>query len=694
MSQEQKETSNKLERTLGLGEALSIGVGTMVGAGIFIFPGIAAGYAGPAAMLSFAIAGGIALLVAFSTAELATSMPENGGAYFYVSRIFGSAAGFVVGIGQWIGLVFASAFYLTGFAQYVIQFCREWGFDLGEPLILIAFGVALVLTLINIFGTKGAGKLQNRIVLILSVILTLLFGYGIMDALGFIGKVEVMESFAPKGYWPVFTTAALIFTSYLGFVQISTVAGEIKAPKANLPKALIGSVLLVMGLYLTALFVTTNTLPIERLQELGETAMVEVARELTGWVGAIGILGAGLLATLSSANASILSSSRAAFALSKDKLIPKEISKVSRNFGTPHIAIIAVGLPIAALTLMGRIEILAEVASFLHLVMYGMICITLIKVKMDKPWWYRASFRAPGKFIIPVLGALFCFGLIGMMQPLSLIIGLSIILVALVWYFFFAPTIEFSLPETVKMDYQIEKPKIIVTMDVDDPDPVPEALIRSFRDLELLVLAYKKVPEQTSPEQSREEFEEEAKNTVDKILEEMEDLDIHVRSKLVFTPDLAETTHQYAEEEDSHAVLKPSPIETVERLLVPVYAKEQISTRWATILKDLAHSSDLPLSLIILTSRESESEEEKDIEKLKNQALIELKRAGLSDKKIRSKTVDVENVSEAVQKLSEDGDLVILGESSPTERESFFKTLHEEIEEASSSPILTISQEE
>jgi len=308
MADQSKETSGTLERTLGLKTALTIGVGTMVGAGIFVFPGIAAGYAGPAAMVSFALGGFIALLVATSTAELATAMPESGGAYYYVSRTFGSLAGFVIGISQWIGLVFASAFYLSGFGQYAIDLLHKTGYQLGDPVILIAAGTALLLTVINLVGTEKAGNLQNRVVIVLTFLLTLLFGYGILNAVGFVGKAQWPIPFTPNGTWPVFTTTALIFTSYLGFVQIATVAGEIKEPKKNLPKALMGSVLLVMGLYITALFVSTTVLSTDQLAEMGETAMVNVANSLIGKWGALTILAAGLLATLSSANASILSS--------------------------------------------------------------------------------------------------------------------------------------------------------------------------------------------------------------------------------------------------------------------------------------------------------------------------------------------------------------------------------------------------
>jgi len=149
-----KDSANTLHRTLRLSQALAMGIGTMVGAGIFVFPGIAIGYAGPAAMFSFAIAGAIALLVAFSAAELSTAMPENGGAYYYVSRALGPAFGMFVGIGQWFGLVFASAFYLVGFGRYAAELLNHFGFGLGDPELLLATGTGLALTVLNIIGTK------------------------------------------------------------------------------------------------------------------------------------------------------------------------------------------------------------------------------------------------------------------------------------------------------------------------------------------------------------------------------------------------------------------------------------------------------------------------------------------------------------------------------------------------------------
>lgn len=690
MSHQEESASNELERTLDLKVALAIGVGTMVGAGIFVFPGIAAGYAGPAAMLSFALAGGIALLVALSTAELATAMPESGGAYYYVSRTFGPFAGFLIGVGQWIGLVFASAFYLSGFGQYTVDLLAEMGLSPGDPVVLVAFGTALLLTLVNLLGTKKAGKVQNRVVIVLTALLTLLFGYGILNATGLVGTVQMPVPFAPKGIWPIFTTTALIFTSYLGFVQIATVAGEIKEPAKNLPRALVGSVLLVMTLYVIALFVSTSVLPNQRLAELGETAMVDVARSLIGTVGALVVLAAGLLATLSSANASILSSSRAIYALSNDNMLPKKISRVNERFGTPHWALLAVGVPIAGLTMLGRIEILAEVASLLHLVMYGMICVTLLRLRKKAPHWYLPDFKAPAVPLVPAVGALASFGLILLMEPLSIAMGAGVLLVSALWYFTAVPAVEYSPPTPSFVKADLLKPRILLPIEVPDPKPIPTALLQAFNELELFVLGYRLVPEQTSPEQSEAEFSEEEKAKFEEVLDDLRDFDINIETEVAFTPDLAQSLDRHIRDNNCHSILTAKPISSVERLLVPIYSKSQINPNLATILYDLALSSELPVSLAVVTSEEQESEEQEKAEELEDYAVAKLEEVGLGSDRIRSSRVNVNDIAEAVARLSGADDLVILSEAESTDRSSFFNTLHDDIEEAVSCPVLVV----
>ena len=437
---EQKE----LERTLGLLPALAIGTGTMVGAGIFVFPGLAAGRAGPAAMLSFAIGAVIALLVALPTSELATAMPESGGGYFFVSRALGTLFGCMVGIGQWLGLVFASAFYLMGFGHYLSDLLRELGIDLPLSVMGLALGMAILLTGVSITGTENTGDLQNWIVGSLLVILAGFLGHGGLDVLGVFGQQRVPEAFFPYGTMPVFTTAALVFTSYLGFVQIATVAGEIKAPSRTLPRAMIGSVLLVGTLYVLTIFIGTSLLGSEQLAELGETAVVNVGRSIAGTFGAAALLGGGLLATLSSANASILSASRSIYALSRDDLVPSQVEQINRRFRTPHVALLLAGGPIVALILFGRVEVLAEVASLLHLFMYGLICVALLVLRRSPPDGYQPTFRCPGYPVVPILGAGASFGLVAFMNPLSIGIGGGILLATAGWYLYYARTVTIS----------------------------------------------------------------------------------------------------------------------------------------------------------------------------------------------------------------------------------------------------------
>ena len=434
----------ELERTIGLVGGLAIGVGTMIGAGIFVFPGLAAENAGPAASLSFAIGAVVALLVALPASELATAMPRSGGGYFFISRGLGTGPGAIVGIGLWLGLVFAAAFYLVGLGSYAGQVFLEAGItppvDPAVPL-GVAFGIGL--TVLSLFGTENTASLQNGIVITLLVILTLFLSYGTLDALGVFGVESAPERFFPPGgALPVLQTAALVFTSYLGFAQVATVAGDIREPSRNLPLAMVGSVLLVGVFYVVTIFVATSAFGSARLGEFGETAMVEVARSFVGFPGALAIVVAGLLATFSSANASILSASRAVYAVSRDELIPERASRLNLAYGTPHVALGLAGGPIVVLTATGQVALLAEVASFLHLVMYGLICVALIRLRRERPDWYAPAFRCPAGFAVAGVGGLASFALIAFMRPASIGVGAAVMAAAYGWYRYYATDVE------------------------------------------------------------------------------------------------------------------------------------------------------------------------------------------------------------------------------------------------------------
>ncbi len=433
----------ELERTIGLKGALTIGIGTMIGAGIFVFPGLAVGEAGPAAAFSFVIGGLIALLVALPASELATAMPRSGGGYFFISRSMGSLPGATVGISLWFGLIFASAFYLIGFGYYITEILIKIGIQFPNFFfVAFAFIFGLILLVISLMGTENTTKLQNIIVIILLVILSIFVGVGSLNAIGLFGEVSAPEKLFLFGVTPVFSTAALVFTSYLGFAQVATLAGEIEEPSKNLPLSMIGSVVIVTVFYVLTIFVSTSALGSLRLSRLGETAIVEVSNLIFGPIGAVVILIAGLLATISSANASILSSSRAIYSVSKDALVPKKLSEINLRFGTPHISIILAGILILFLVLLNKVELLAEVASFLHLVMYGLICFSVIFFRKMDPSWYEPDFKVPGYPVIPIIGGLASFSLLFFMDFYSKIIGLGIMILSGLWFFYYASDIK------------------------------------------------------------------------------------------------------------------------------------------------------------------------------------------------------------------------------------------------------------
>ncbi|WP_277542950.1 APC family permease [Haloarcula laminariae] len=433
----------ELERTLGIVGGLAIGIGTMIGAGIFVFPGLAGAEVGTAATASFAVSGVVALLVALPTSELATAMPKSGGGYYFISRGLGTLAGTVVGLSLWLGLVFATAFYLVGLGFYALDALALVGIGVGANPGGIVSALAVVagigFTVLNVTGTENAAKLQNGIVALLLSMLVAFLALGLFDVLGVTGAAPSGGTEADR--WaalPILSTAALVFTSYLGFAQVATVAGEIKRPGRNLPLAMIGSVLIVTVMYVVTIFVATSVFDRTQLGTFGETAMVEIGRELLGLPGAFVIVVGGLLATMSSANASILSTSRAIYGVSKDALLPRWASRINLRYGTPHVALGMAGGPVIVLAATREVQLLAEVASFLHLIMYGLICVALVAIRRDEPEWYEPEFRVPGGPVIPVVGAVASFGLIAFMDPASIVVGGFVILATAGWYLYYA----------------------------------------------------------------------------------------------------------------------------------------------------------------------------------------------------------------------------------------------------------------
>ena len=311
--------------------------------------------------------------------------------------------------------------------------------------------------------------------------------------------------------------------------------------------------------------------------EAGETELVEVGRTLLGATGALVIGAAGLLATLSSANASILSSSRAVFALSRDGILPDRASRVSRRFRTPHVATLMAGVPIALLTLLGRIEVLAEVASILHLVMYGLICLAALVLGRGGSLWYRPTFRTPGGRLVQVVGAAACFGLLAFMGPPALLASGAVLLAAGAWYLLYARRrgIDVRGVEELAPAPEVARASLLVQMELPDPPRLPEALIRALAPDDVLLLGWVQVPEQSSAEQVQEKLGEEAEEELREVARRLEELEMSVETELVFTGDLVRTIDRISADREVDAVLSLRPVSGLEEILVALDDTDQ-----------------------------------------------------------------------------------------------------------------------
>ncbi|WP_248895349.1 amino acid permease [Haloplanus halobius] len=430
----------ELAKDLGPLAALTIGVGTMIGAGIFVLPRTAISQAGSFAVVAFVLGGGIALLTAFSASELGTAMPKSGGAYYYVNHALGPMFGSVAGWANWLGLAFASAFYMVGFGQYIQQIFGITGtVGLGpiglDPVKLIALAGGALFVGINYVGAKETGRLQNIIVILLVAILGVFTAYGALRA-------DISNLPPAAGFDDTMAVTGIIFVSYLGFVQITSVAEEIKDPGRNLPRAVIGSVLLVTVIY--ALVLVTMAAAVERgfidALPTEQIAVVEVARLLLGPLGAIAMLLGGLLATASSANASILASSRINFAMGRDGIVSESLNEIHPRFATPYRSIAVTGALILAFIAAGTVETLAAMGSVLHLLIYALLNVALIVMREANPADYDPDYTVPLYPVVPILGALTALGLIVFIAPLVIALSAVLVACAIAWYFLYART--------------------------------------------------------------------------------------------------------------------------------------------------------------------------------------------------------------------------------------------------------------
>jgi amino acid transporter len=410
-----------LVRELGLKEGVAVGLGTMIGAGIFVLPAIAVERAGQAAAVSYLIAGLICLPIAMVISELATGMPRAGGSYTFITQALGPLAGSVVGPANWLGLTFANGFYLIAAGQYLSLY-------IPVPPWVAAIGTGLLFTFLNYRGAKTSGNVQNFVVVILVALLALFVVVGLLHH-----PVIPHKHFLLHGWGAVFGTVGLIIVSFTGFEKISTIAEEIKNPGRNLPRAIIGSVCIATVLYVAIVLVASGLASPAEI-DLEKGLLVEAASRTVGPVGQTVMVIAALLATLSSANAAIMASSRIGYGMGRDRVLPGWFGEAHHTHNTPSNSILVTGALGMLLSITGRAETLAEISSALFMVSYALLCVSVVVMRGAKRRWYNPAFRAPLYPVLPLVAALLCLSVIFTMEPLSRAAGMGLVALSLVWY--------------------------------------------------------------------------------------------------------------------------------------------------------------------------------------------------------------------------------------------------------------------
>lgn len=545
----------ELARDLGFLEAYTIGVGTMIGAGIFVLPSIAAANAGPASMISFAVGGVVSLLAALSLSELATGMPRAGGSYYYVNRALGPFFGSVVGVGMWSGLMFATAFYMLGFGQYLTYF---YG---AIPVAGSALVMALLLVLVNYRGVKEAGSLQNLIVVALIGLIVVFVGVGVFQV-----DYTILRPFNPNGWSAVAMTAATVYVSFIGFEVIATSAEEIKDPGRNLPLSMIASVLTPTVFYVLVMLVSTGVLPIDEIAA-STIPVADVAGRYLGELGALAMVVGAVLATVSSANASILSAARVNFAMGRDRILSNWLNEVHPDYHTPYRAIWVTGGIILVLIAIGvGIETLADVASFTYLLTYALVHVAVIVMRGADPDYYEPDFRLrrPWYPLVPAVGFLSCILILLQMRTLVLALGGGIVLLGIAWFAAYAmgrARDEHLVGEAIAPAVrEIEGGGAAYRIVVPVANPATErrlielaaAVASEHEDAELVLVNVIEVPPQTALQQDIQ-FEERRVEAQQKLLdsgrEAAEELGVGLRTRAIVGRNVWEVVLNVVDEE-------------------------------------------------------------------------------------------------------------------------------------------------
>ncbi len=379
----------ELSRDLGFSTALAIGVGTMIAAGIFTLSGLAVRNVGSAAVVAFALAATVALFTALTYCEFVSIYPRSGEGYLYARKTFPAPLAYFVGWALVLGYTSSCAFYIASFSSYFYEFIWETPF---EALSGVAF--LIVLTLLNIKGTKESGRFQ--VVITLGKVILLI--WFIVGGLGSVNTADLIERFN-SDIGKIGSTAGLVFITFFGFSAIAATAGEVRNPVKTIPRAIFLSMGIVTLMYTLVVVVVVSA----GLTEYNEAAMGVAAEKFLGPIGGMVIVIGALFSMVSASNASIMAGSRVTLTMSRMGHFPREFGAINPRTRTPILAVVLVGGTILIFAISLPLEHLAHFADTVLLLVLILVNAALIVHRRKFPDIDR-PFKVPLVPLLPGLG--------------------------------------------------------------------------------------------------------------------------------------------------------------------------------------------------------------------------------------------------------------------------------------------------
>ncbi len=428
---EAESTKSGLKRSLTASNLVMLGIGAIIGTGIFVITGQAAAqYAGPALTISFVISALGCVFAGFCYAEFAAMMPVSGSVYSYSYLTIGEFLAWFIGWTLILEYLFACSTVSVGWSGYMQSLLHGWGVDIpyhltqptfdhvngewimtGSLFNFPAICIVAIITMILLGGIQQSAWVNNIIVAIKVTVILMFIGFGLsyIDTSNWVPYIpENTGQWGHFGFTGILRGSAIVFFAYLGFDALSTAAQETRNPQRDMPKGILISLAICALLYVAVTAVLTG---IVKYDKLNVDAPIALAIDQVGaglaWMSPLIKLGA--IAGISSVVlVMMMGQSRIYYAISKDGLLPSLFAKIRLKRGVPQNATIFAGIATAAIAGLFPLSVLSELVSIGTLLAFAIVCISVMVLRITHPELNR-PFKVPFVWVIPSLGAIFCF---------------------------------------------------------------------------------------------------------------------------------------------------------------------------------------------------------------------------------------------------------------------------------------------